>query len=237
MKKLFSVITAVAAAAAVALSVSAEFSSVTILGDSIATGYGLEGYISGDNYSAADSFSSLLAQDAAVENFAVDGRTSGELLSALTGELSDCARESDSVVISIGGNDFLRPMFTAMQTALLSDPELLAQISSGEFDFSDFDPASFAERYSASMIEAARAVDVGETAANLSAIVGEIHGQNPSCEIYLLTVYNPFAGGEGMEEISSIAEDKLSQLNSAIKALEGVTVVDVYSAFKGHEAE
>ncbi|MBP5604511.1 MAG: hypothetical protein J6X60_03065, partial [Ruminiclostridium sp.] len=81
MKKLAGGIAAVIASAVMLTSmVSAEDAADTndllVLGDSIATGYGLEGYIPGDNTSAAGSFANKLSAsyDSAV-NLAVDGRT------------------------------------------------------------------------------------------------------------------------------------------------------------------
>lgn len=242
MKKIFSLLTAAAVSAALALSASAaDFGRVTVMGDSIATGYGLDGYTAGDNYSAPVSFSSLIKNNdsESVVNLAVDGRTSAALLEAVRGEWagSDDLLNCDSVIISIGGNDFLMPMVTAIQEALVQDSELISQILSEDGDFSEFEPSLLFERYSEAVIEAAQNVDIAQTKANLEAIVAEIKAANPDCKIYVLTVYDPFEGNEEMEEIYLLAEDKLSGLNGAVWSLEGVTVVDVYSAFKGHAAE
>lgn len=241
MKKLFSILTAAAVAGMLAISAAAaDFGKTTVLGDSIATGFGLSGYVSGDNYSAAESFGSKISADSAeYVNLAVDGRTTDELLAALRGEWagSEDISACDSVVISIGGNDFLRPMFAAIQTELISDAELLAQITSGDFDASTLDEAALMKRFSEAVIAAVGAVDTAQTAANLDGITGEIKAANPDCDIFILTVYNPFEGIEGMEDFSALAEEKLGELNGAIRSLGGVTVIDAYSAFKGHAAD
>ena len=81
----------------------AESGSLVVLGDSITTGYGLDGYTAGDNSSAAGSFANQLSAGyAEYGNFAVDGRTSGELLTALEDEdVSAALAGAETVVISI----------------------------------------------------------------------------------------------------------------------------------------
>ncbi|MFR0871749.1 MAG: SGNH/GDSL hydrolase family protein [Oscillospiraceae bacterium] len=112
MKRILSIIMAAAVAAACTVTAGAEGSELVVLGDSITSGYGLDGYVSGDNYSAAGSFANMLGADfGGYENFAVDGRTSGELLTALEdADIAAALAGADTVVISIGGNDFLQPM-------------------------------------------------------------------------------------------------------------------------------
>ena len=55
MKRTLSIIMAAAVAAACTVTAGAEGSELVVLGDSITSGYGLDGYVSGDNYSAAGS--------------------------------------------------------------------------------------------------------------------------------------------------------------------------------------
>ncbi len=230
----------ISAAAAIMLAVGLtsasfanEYGSVVVLGDSIASGYGLEGYESGNNYSAADSFGSLISADCSeYSNFAVDGRTSGELLAAFEGDISGAVTACDSVVISIGGNDFLQPMLSAIQSAIIDNTELIDSITEGTLS-----PEEIIPQISAQILEAADAVDISRTAENIDGIMGKIREANPESDIYILTVYNPFENAEGMEDFSSMAVDKLSQLNSAIKdaaASNGANIIDVYSAFLGH---
>lgn len=235
MKKILSFAAAVSVAAAVCLSAfSSGFDRTVVIGDSIASGYGLDGYVFGDNYSAKDSFANRLSSDCeTLSNFAVDGRTSAELLDALSSDMAADISAADSVIVSIGGNDFLRPMITALQTALLSDEELFSQLMSGEFDMSKINQADLIARFSDVVCAAAEQVDIGQTKLNLAAITDEIRSANPDCDIYILTVYNPFGGDENLGVVSEVAEKKLAELNGAIKSLKGVKVVDVYSAFDG----
>lgn len=233
-------ITAAAAALTLTVSASAEdLGSVTVMGDSIASGYGLEGYVSGDNYSAAGSFGSIISESCGkYTNLAVDGRTTSELLSALQGEFADAVVRSDKVIISIGGNDYLRPMIMAAYTKLGEDTEMLSKVMSGELDTTDM--TELMKPYFEDAIAAAAAVEPSDVAANIKSITDEIAYLNSGCEVYLFTIYDPFeAGGNEMASAYSLAEAELAELNSEISAMEGgnIHVVDVYGAFKGHAAE
>ncbi len=87
-----------------------EYRSLTVLGDSIASGCMLPQYEAGNNYSAPLSFGNMLGSKfESYQNFVVDGRTTEELLNELRSseELAETVSNSDVIVISIGGNDFL----------------------------------------------------------------------------------------------------------------------------------
>ncbi|MCH5207007.1 MAG: SGNH/GDSL hydrolase family protein [Oscillospiraceae bacterium] len=218
-----------------------RFGKTTVLGDSIASGYGLPDYVSGDNYSAPLSFGNLIADECGgYENFAVDGRTSSELLEALThpaGALGDSITEADRIVISIGGNDFLKPMIAAVKTAALTDSDMLGSIINGEFKPEMI--SGYTNRILQAALSAGEKVDVDKTVENIAKIVEIIKRANPGAEIVLLTVYDPFAGSVLLKSASDVAEERLAVLNNGIKKLAGgnVKIADVYAAFKGNEAE
>ncbi|MCM1165762.1 MAG: SGNH/GDSL hydrolase family protein [Lachnospiraceae bacterium] len=217
-----------------------KYGSLTVVGDSIASGYGLSEYVSGNNYSALDSFGSLLgAESAHYENFAADGRRSDELLSVLSDDsapLTRSASEADSVIISIGGNDFLKPMLDAIKTQALTDTDFFLSILEGDISANGI--SEYSNGILQSALTAARAVDVNATVGNIRRITERIKTLNPAAQIVLLTVYNPFSGNVLLTAASEAAEEKLSELNGGIKALADDTIViaDVYGAFKGHEA-
>ncbi|MGN1415391.1 MAG: SGNH/GDSL hydrolase family protein [Oscillospiraceae bacterium] len=220
-----------------------ETGSLLVLGDSITTGYGLEGYVSGDNSSAADSFANRLSADhSSYTNLAVDGRTSAQLLEALSDEDTISAAENaDDIVISIGGNDFLMPMVTAIQMSMMSDPEILQGIKDGTMTQEDFMEKAMEMDIEGAVINAVNNVDIGLTEENVTGILDKIYEVNPDVNVYILTVYDPFEDVEGMEAYSEAAENMLPQLNGAIEnaAAEHETayIIDVYSAFKGHAEE
>lgn len=231
------VLTAAAAVSVSALGVAAaEGENLVVLGDSITTGYGLEGYVSGDNTSAADSFANRLSADyTGYANLAVDGRTSAQLLAALSEEETISALENaDDVVISIGGNDLLQPLITGMQMSLMSDPEFMQGITDGTLTEEDI-TQKMSETSIEEMVEtAASTIDLSATGDNIGNIFSGINEINPDCDIYILTVYDPYDGGTEM----SVASDMISELNDTItssaSSYDNVTVVDVYSSFKGN---
>ena len=209
-----------------------EYRSLTILGDSIASGCMLPQYEPGNNFSAPLSFGNMLGSEfESYQNFAVDGRTTAELLDALKSseELTEALLDSDVVVISIGGNDFLQPMISAM----MSDSELIATLYAQEYqpDMSDEN----IQKILSSAFEAAQNVDVKNMLDNISECVKLISEVNPDTEIILMTVYNPFSRNELLNAASEAAQEQLSLLNFGITLLQGgkVSVIDVHSAFDG----
>lgn len=239
MKKFSSILTAAAlAASAMTFSASAEGSSLVVLGDSITSGYGLDGYTAGDNSSAADSFANRLAagyQD--YSNFAVDGRTSAELLTALDdADVSAALAGADTVVISIGGNDFLQPMMTAIMNAAMQDQDIMNLMSSGA-DISADNYTEIFQKLAETVLEAAKSVDTSAVVENISEIFAKIGNTAPDAQVIVLTVYDPFEGVSGMEMMDVVAREKLAELNSGITetaAAAGVDAADVFTAFKGH---
>lgn len=239
MKKTLFLITAAAVAVACAINASADDRGLVVLGDSITSGYGLEGYASGDNYSAAASFANRLGGDfGSYKNFAVDGRTSGELLTALDdADIAAALAGADTVVVSIGGNDFLQPMLGAVQNAVMSDPDLLSALQDGETQFDQDSYMQIMTQMMSVMLDAVDSVDVPTIGENISSILNEINDLNSECQVILLTVYDPFEGVQGMEMMDVAAREKLTELNSEINnaaSAYGAEVADVHSAFAGH---
>lgn len=217
---------------------SAKESSLVVLGDSITSGYGLEGYVAGDNYSAPDSFANQLsAAYSDYSNFAKDGRTSGELLTALEDEdISAALAGADTVVISIGGNDYLQPMISAIISIVMEDSDLKDQLTSGEFSPSADFSLELMQQLTETIINAAKDVDADDVCSNISSILSAVKNAAPDAQVIILTVYDPFEGVTGMEMMDVVAREKLAELNAGIKdaaAANGAEVADVFTAFKG----
>lgn len=258
-KKIIAFAAALSVFASSGLSVSAEEGkALLVLGDSIATGYGLEGYEAGDNSSAKDSFANKLSENFdSYENLAVDGMTTEGLLEIVTDENNKTAVENaDTVVISIGGNDFLVPLVTAMQMSIMSDPEVMTAIQDGTFTVETLQDKITPETVKKAFDSALSVMDVNASFENLNKIIESINSANDDCDIYVLTVENPFAGfedmagteeAEGLEEYADLASsmESLKELsgkyNDAVMNLPGtydnVYTIDVYSAFEGKETE
>lgn len=87
--------------------------TLLVLGDSIATGYGLPDYNKNATPKSSQSWSSLLADRLSYtqQNLAVDGATTSDLANAVsTSAYSLAVKNADIICISIGGNDFLQMM-------------------------------------------------------------------------------------------------------------------------------
>lgn len=250
MKKITALFTAAVIAASAGITAHAEGESLVVLGDSITSGYGLDGYVSGDDYSAAGSFANRLGENyAEYSNFAVDGRTSGELLTALEDEdISAALAGADTVIVSIGGNDFLQPMITAAMNKAAENPDLLKIMSGGadalgaltSGDISDEDADKYFDimmDFTRAMTEAADSVDISQVVGNIDSILETVSEKSPESQIVVLTVYNPFEGVTGMELFDTMARTKLEELNSGIASAaesNGAQVADVHAAFAGH---
>ena len=238
MKKLLSAVAALVLGLSLTVVAHAEgYGKVTVLGDSIASGFGLPGYFFGNNYSASGSFGNLIAKESTgYENLAKDGSTTANLLSRLDdADAQSAVKSADSIIISIGGNDFLMPMLNAFLDFTTNTGDLLSGLISGSVSID-----SIFTQVSDAVLDAAQSVDILKTGEHLDEIIGIIRTVNPYCEIYILTVYDPFEGAAGMEMLEDAAKQRLPELNAEITdaAHRGrANVIDVNSAFAGHAAE
>lgn len=219
------------------------FGSVTVLGDSIASGYGLPEYIDGNNYSSPFSWGNLLAQECGFyENYAVDGLTTEglyELLSKPSRSMQKSLERADCVIISIGGNDFLGQMKDAAMMSAISDEELLSALINGTLDGQTV--VGYTDRILKNVTAAIEKVDIDKTISNIENSIRLINEVNPSAEIILFTIYNPFAEHILLSGISDRVDGVLVQLNSRIsdlsKRFDNVRIADVYSALSDNVSE
>ncbi len=214
-----------------------RFGNITVLGDSIASGYGLPDYTSGNNYSAPLSWGNLLGEESTrYENFALDGRTSEELLATLaqpTDALKKSLESADCVVVSIGGNDFLGRMMKAVKYAALTDTEMISALLNGEFRAEML--GELTDRLLKAVMSEMRNVDLDKTVSNIRGVTEKISQLNPDAQIVLLTIYDPFSEHILLSGISDTAEGVLSELNGKIAALAddspNIKIADVHAAF------
>lgn len=188
--------------------VSAEkVENLTILGDSISTGYGLS---ENDlNYGA------YLEKyfNAQVSNFAVNGQTTAELLYELDdSEIISSVEGSELVCISIGGNDFLSIFENAY-----SEMNGEITISEGEINVSSDFVSKFITDYASAFDPAA-----AEACENIKKIKERIKEINPDAQIVMQTVYNPFESSDDkaniiMTPLKTFSSVYLSTVNKAIK--------------------
>ncbi len=217
-----------------------RFGNVTVLGDSIASGYGLPDYTSGNNYSAPLSWGNLLGEESSrYENFALDGRTSDELLATLeqpTDALKNSLDSADCVVVSIGGNDFLGRMMYAVKYAALTDTKMISALLNGEFRTEML--GELTDRLLKAVVAEMKNADLDKTVSNIREVTEKIGQLNPDARIVLLTIYDPFSEHILLSGISDAVESVLSELNGKISEIADsspkVKIADVHAAFAGN---
>jgi lysophospholipase L1-like esterase len=85
---------------------NSKIKGITILGDSVARGYGSE--IGGFGYSLAEKISRTSQDGIWIKNYGIDGLTSKGLIEKMNeGVFNKSLIESDLIIVNIGGNDLL----------------------------------------------------------------------------------------------------------------------------------
>ena len=138
---------------------------LVVLGDSIAAGYGIE--------NPEDTYGYLVSseRDFMLSNYAVSGDTTTDLLQLIekNRQVKNHLKTAETVVISIGGNDFLHLGYESSIT------ELAEIISSGKDS-----------KIIQNLLKTVKS--------NIRTIHESIRELNPKAKIVLQTVYNPFLG-------------------------------------------
>lgn len=211
------------------------------LGDSIAAGYGLEGYSSADLYNCR-SYPNILAEKYSAElegecghtmvNRAVSGMTSSQLLELImSGEADSDLRDSDAVIVSIGGNDMLDIMLDVLSSCGVSE--------TGEFDINNL--SIFAAASSIYTMGGRIDTALAGFEENLKAISEELNSRS-SGEIYIQTLYNPLEYYSDIQVAVDFSWEKLDMFNNIIYRHSqdigaGYHVAEVAERFRGHNGE
>ena len=209
------------------------------LGDSIATGYGLEGYNGGKEN--CESYANMLADKYAnqlkgkcktsMKNSAIDGQTSGELLSGLhNGIYDEDLRNSDAIIISIGGNDLLTVLWDFVSDNFninFNDSDIENQENNLNFTQIIQSITSLGSKIDNNL----KSFD-----SNLAQIAKYIKNKSDGI-IIIQTLYNPF-DQFGQEQVKEFISHKIKALNSSIETHKNdaeaeYIVADVYSEFYG----
>ena len=216
---------------------------LVFLGDSIAAGYGLEGYDKEDLYKC-ESYANIIGKSYTEElsdfcehtmiNDAISGEESGQLLELIeSGKLDDDLKGSDAVVVSIGGNDVLHIIFSAAET-LGWDPE------KQDFDFGRVNIKDAISSLTNMSDEIDDALDGYEK--NLAVIVDKLHERTEG-EIYIQTLYNPVEYFEDWKMLVDYADEKIGDFNKIVKdgaEKDGVhhyNVIDIGNQFEGRNTQ
>ena len=202
--------------------------------DSIAAGYGLDGYTPTDNYNCR-SYSNILKEKYEAElmnecghimiNKSVSGYTSDDLIKQIeSGELDSDLKDSDAVVVSIGGNDLLGIMLELLGSLGISE--------SGSFDTGSLDIFGAAASFLTMDGDVNKALEKFDE--NIKTISAELLKRTEGT-VYIQTLYDPLEYFEKFKMVTEFSDEKIGKLNSIISgnAASGYTVIDVAADFKG----
>lgn len=153
---------------------SADYINYVSFGDSIATGYGLDGYsadadfIDGSYETLFKTYIANVVTHVNATSYAVDGHTASNLLSILQSNQSARAsiQNADVVTVSIGGNDLLGPAKTHIVSCFVEG------------------------NYDALKSSMATALTNFETV--FADILAEFSAINPNAKIVFTNVFNPY---------------------------------------------
>lgn len=212
MRKIFRMLTLILSLvliATVAFSVSAISRTkvnLTVLGDSIASGYGLN--------SMNDCYGNIIAADKGytLANSAVPGHKTSDLLSLLedNSTVQKNVVNADVIIISIGGNDLLGMLGNASYNDLLDvilnkeNSKLVKNLAS-------------------------------TLTTNLNAICKNINELNDEATVIIQTTYNPLYANKEFSSYASTVESFIPLFNSIYNSMENtysnVYISDVHKAF------
>lgn len=225
-KILINILCIFSVASAFIINVSAEgIEHITILGDSISSGYGLSendknyGVWLGEYYKAE------------VNNFAAEGETTQQLMDILESdrEIFDSLEKSDLICVSIGGNDILDIFYDD----LVGIAEGFSVSQGGEFSISPEAIEKLIISFSSSLGSAS--AQAGENIGKISDKITEI---NPEAKIIFQTVYNPFETDEQSMKpvytpLYTFTSIYLSAINNAVRNNDKTGFADIQIKFKG----
>ena len=208
---------------------------MVVLGDSIATGFGLEGYNNGKT--GCDSYANLLGQKFSdelpegcsftLENLAVDGKTSADLLGDLNSGADDEAlAQADCVIVSIGGNDLLAALW-----GILSD----TGITNVQDGINEKTAAAMILKLAALGKDLDKNLETFES--NLTRIAAYLDSHTEGM-VVIQTLYDPLESFSLVPGISELSAQKLERFNEIIRnhsadAGGSYTVCDIVPEFKG----
>ena len=237
MKKILSVILMLSLIFSVlALAVSAEaltdkkkIQSMVVFGDSISTGYGLEG-----NIYTRTSYANLVAQALELDaengyvNYAVDGYTSEDILRTAVEQI-DAVRQADLILLTCGGNDILSH---AMEIAVSASGAATDDLMQVAFALLLKDSATLRNDLYSESNEAIVREALDGYRANMETLVTYLRKNAPDARIVFLTQYNPLSGIPIGVMLDLYTEDVIGRLNAVMTEVAtagGCEVVDTHA--------
>lgn len=218
IKKIFTLIITVTMISVINIKTFAEgeeeFSSILVLGDSISSGYGLEGYP--DDIEGIRSYANLMREEFTpntFNNLAINGQTSAQLLEKVKkGEYDENIKDADLILITIGGNDVLHNFIQSLKE-LIVDLDGNYQIVTSE--------ENVLNKIKDKIIKSQNEEEYNKICENFKAnfleLVTLLNEKNSDAKLYFQTIYNPFSGVTYLSEIDEFAEKYINRINEVIR--------------------
>ena len=215
------------------------------LGDSIAAGYGLEGYDPEADTLPASAYASIVGNTLGLTTgfLASNGMNSASLISILSNpDYQAYLSKAKVLTLSIGSDDVLLPFLGIVAQKLNCNPE---DIQSTLTALAQSDQAALAADLTALNADDGTGIKNNQilTAAasgfaqNFKDIISALKTALPSAKIYVTNAYNPYEGisipyGAGTLNLGDIAESYITTLNQAFSSDSSeYTLIDVHKAF------
>lgn len=242
--RIISLFSALALLAALALPASADAKKpefLLALGDSITTGYGLDGYDEADPYYCG-SYTNILANAFSLEgkksyiNKGLNGATSADILAALP-DIVNYIGYSDMIVFTAGVNDLMNSISIIASaisgktvTGLSASIDILTAATPEQF-------ASLANNLS---FQQKIGTVLADYEKNITEIAKIIKTNAPEARVIFLKLYNPLNNVTGFETFGSFADTLISSVNSSMERVctaNGFDLVDVPSVINANAME
>ena len=210
------------------------------LGDSITTGYGLDGYAETDPYECA-SYTNIVAEALGLEaksayvNKAVNGATSADLLKLLP-DVENYLGYADLVVVTIGGNDLLGAV-PLVATAIAG--KSITSLEGSIEVLSAATPTQFAALSNNTNFQSKIGAVLTKYAANLASAAAIIKENAPTARVIFIKQYNPMKNVLGFGDFGNFADTLIASINASIDtvcAASGFEVLDAPSVINVNAA-
>jgi lysophospholipase L1-like esterase len=227
--KVLSILTAITLASTLMISSvfaekeTTEIPDVLILGDSISTGYGLA--------EGTPSYGEIVAEQlgANYTNLAVNGSTTSDLLKSLNEDetVIDAVTEAEVICISTGGNDMLGVFLTEISQYKEEGDTLLDAVDK-----------LLANQVAVYSLILKLNQSITPAVNNITTICQTIDTLNSDAVVVFQTIYNPFEISSGdtneLAALYEFANGYINTINTGIKNIPDITVIDTYENFKGY---
>ena len=214
--------------------------SYVALGDSIAAGYGLDGY-TGDYSNPSGCFPALVAGELgfSLNNLAISGDDTNDLLAKMqTTRYQTALKQADVITVTIGSNDLLKTTIKLLLEHFNmtgASSEALAGMGQGTMLGSDLSSAVSALQDAGSYLASDEVKTILDAAVagfytNWDTIMATLQGWNPDARVVVTNYYNPYKLfdfdlnlsalnlGSLSLHVGSLGQSYLDQMNAYITA-------------------